>query len=369
MISADLVILVFYGLILIYSVIGFLSGFSLKAIIVEFRSFTSIFSVYFLTRSAFLHDASRGRLPRVFFYIGAVVIIFALIEPKIINLWTDIAPVGKYMVDVKGLVNLYYSVSGVPDNFFRNGVRRFVSTFGEPLFFGYFAVAYFYFCAFSNAKNKWNYLILACIVFVLIFSYVRGAILSLVIGIVLGKFLCLSNKIKILVGATSSVLLSVTFLVYISIDSYTIRLEGSNLGHYQGLVYGLESVYHRILGVGVGGAGTFAGAITNTSYSNTENAILNLWLQAGVFSVATLLLIFLLWSKHMQSERNKKFKQYYMMVSCSILAMSLISPQIWALKTGFYYAFLIGYLVSERQSISYANRRKISNKQKANIFC
>ena len=349
-IYADLLIAVFFLIIFIYSIIGFFF-YDFKSVVSEARSFISVFLVYFMMRS--VSDIYKiKRLMQILIITGTWVIFFAYIELGVLSFWSDIVPIGKYMVDVKGLENLYYSASGVPDNYYRNGNRRMVSVFGDPLFFGYFLFIYIlflslYYQIFLQGRLRF---LLVFSVFTLFLSYVRGPIVAY---IAMMMFQFFRRNVYVRIFSVVLVVAITPYVVYSSGDLYNSfmnNVAGSNLGHIEAFINGMLGIVESPLGVGVGGAGTLAGAYGGSVYGNTENTLLNLWLQGGFVSVLAFVSILISWLVYLYKDSSdyvgNVLKNTYIGFLFALAILMFISPQLWALRTGYYFFLFVGVIVS-----------------------
>ena len=105
---------------------------------VSMRSLVSLVLFYFWGRLSFFDLRQMRYLVRFVVGLQVVVALFGIYEWWFLpaSFWSDTVGAGTFMLDVKGLLANQNVVNGLPSNMFVFGIRRSISSYGDPLAMG-----------------------------------------------------------------------------------------------------------------------------------------------------------------------------------------------------------------------------------------
>src|SRR5215472_11470835 len=139
--AADKFALVYGILLVVYFafaplVLGATAPFFIR--LVSVRSLISFVLFYFWGRLTYLEIAELKSFIRFVLGLQIGVALFGLFEWTVLptSFWSETVGAGKFMLDVKGLLEGLNVVDGLPSNMFRFEIRRIISTYGDPLAMG-----------------------------------------------------------------------------------------------------------------------------------------------------------------------------------------------------------------------------------------
>src|SRR5882757_5847904 len=116
--------------------IGGTATFALRMI--SLRGVVSLALFYFWGRLSFL--TLRELRHFIYFVVGLQIVVasFGIYEWAFLpaSFWSDTVGVGTFMLDVKGLLENQNVRDGLPANMYQFGIRRLISSYGEPLGMG-----------------------------------------------------------------------------------------------------------------------------------------------------------------------------------------------------------------------------------------
>lgn len=231
-------------------------------------------------------------------YIGLFVLLglFGLFERLFlpVEFWSSVVGMGSYITDVKGILPDFHVENGVVANMFRFGIRRLVSTFGDPLSCGYALVlptllvsARLWVRDGSRpARGTRGRLMIALFILgaSLVLTINRGAILTVLTALLLLFSRGTKFRFVVIVGLALLALglwqPDVARMVY---ETVTLQ-EGSARTHFDHLVLGVPSLVslQYIFGLGLGRSGFWAQELYGTTVPGIgENAFFMLILQVG----------------------------------------------------------------------------------------
>lgn len=280
--------LMFFGLIVVYSVLSVSRGLSVSLV---FKSSATLLLPFMITFAAFEGVKSAKDFNRVFFILSGYAIltsIFSVWDSRNTDFWVYTVGMGDYLREVKGIVNGYNPATGLPWNF--NGFedkRRAAGLLAAPLANGFFIASVGMLVPFFYTGRLWplGLLIGAMCVLGLYLSETRGAYLLALIALVVIMFYTARSPRQLLgIAIGSIVALSLLWEKLKEIVWYSVNLfDGSTIGHVDALVknvMGLPGIL--LIGEGVGFAGSQASAQGEEIAGGGEGAIFSIAYQLGV---------------------------------------------------------------------------------------
>jgi hypothetical protein len=298
--AMDKFAIVYAGLLTFYLFCGpwFLGGtanFTLR--IISLRGVVSLVLFYFWGRLSFLtlHELRRF----LWFVVGlqTCVALFGIYEWLFLptSFWSNTIGVGTFMLDVKGLLENQNVVNGLPSNMFQFGIRRLMSTYGEPLAMGIASVFPLLVCiaaclynSFSQALRRFCLPMSVVIGVALLLTIGRESIGAAALGVL--ALLWFQGKMRhsmvpiVMVGA--ALLMLPQFWRYIA-DTISFR-DASAATHLRFLYSGWRQLPDMLIGKGLGEAGGWAFSLAGVQSDVGENSYFELMSQTGVLSVILL---------------------------------------------------------------------------------
>jgi hypothetical protein len=363
-----LAVLTFY-LCLGPQLIGSTVPFSIRAI--SMRALISLVLFYFWGRLSFLEFGELRKLLLFVLGLQVATAAFGSFEWALLptSFWSNTVGSGTFMLDVKGLLEGQNVIDGLPSNMFRFGVRRLISTYGDPLAMGIASVFPLLACAAvilqrkgtgsAESLRKWA-----------VWTGVIGAALLLTIGresigaAVLGIAILFwwSGKLKNIAVPVAVVAVALLFVpqvwTWVS-DTFTFR-EESAATHLNLIYAGWERVPEMVVGKGLGEAGGWAYSLAGVESEVGENSYFELMAQTGLLSVL-LLLGFLASFARLALWYGRKFPD--LIVSAGFIAaaahivarsvMAMFSPSLFGVipLASFFFFCGAGFTTMQRMGV------------------
>jgi hypothetical protein len=363
-----LAVLTFY-LCLGPQLIGSTVPFSIRAI--SMRALISLVLFYFWGRLSFLEFGELRKLLLFVLGLQVATAAFGIFEWALLptSFWSNTVGSGTFMLDVKGLLEGQNVIDGLPSNMFRFGVRRLISTYGDPLAMGIASVFPLLACAAvilqrkgtgsAESLRKWA-----------VWTGVIGAALLLTIGresigaAVLGIAILFwwSGKLKNIAVPVAVVAVALLFVpqvwTWVS-DTFTFR-EESAATHLNLIYAGWERVPEMVVGKGLGEAGGWAYSLAGVESEVGENSYFELMAQTGLLSVL-LLLGFLASFARLALWYGRKFPD--LIVSVGFIAaaahivarsvMAMFSPSLFGVipLASFFFFCGAGFTTMQRMGV------------------
>jgi len=215
------------------------------------------------------------------------------------SFWSDTVGAGTFMLDVKGLLENQNVVDGLPSNMFRFGIRRVISTYGDPLAMGIASVFPLLVCSawlarhrttISNKISSWKpWTATLVIAAALLLTIARESIGAALLGMVMA--LWWSEKSSRLIVPTIVILIVVSLLP--QVWGYAARTvtfqEASASTHLNFIRKGWNQLPVLLPGKGLGEAGGWAFSLAGVESEVGESSYFELMAQTGLVSVLLLL--------------------------------------------------------------------------------
>lgn len=334
--AAYITLLIFY-LVFAPSLLGSAASFELRMI--SLRSVISLALFYIWGRLSWLGTRELRHLIQFVVGLQVVVAIFGLCEWLFLpaSFWSDTVGIGVFMLDVKGLLEGQNVAGGLPSNMFQFGLRRAISTYGDPLALGLASVFPLLVCVALGLRRRagpatpfisyWTAggLIAAA----LLLTIGRESIGAAGLGIALlarwsGKFQRITLPI---LGLTVGLL----FLprVWTAVVSTITFHEGSAATHLEFLRSGWGQAPEMLLGKGLGEAGGWAFSLAGVQTEVGENSYFELMAQTGLLS-AVLLGGFLLTTARAAFRYSRKIPDPLISVAFLSAAAHIVSRSVFA---------------------------------------
>lgn len=301
---SDWFALAYIGLLSFYLLFaGWLPGtaasFSLR--LISLRSLVCLALFYLWGRLSRLTIRELRHLVVFIFALHVAVSLFGLVEWLFLptSFWSDTVGAGTFMLDIKGLLEGRNVVDGLPSNMFRFGIRRLISTYGDPLAMGIAGIFPLLIGATLLLRPKsagsspaaqlgwWTGA--AVMAAALLLTVGRESIGAAVLGVAL--LLWWTGKAWRVTVPLFAILLVVALWLpeigrYVA-DTITFR-ESSAATHLRFLQRGWEQLPDMVMGKGLGGAGGWAFSLAGVESDVGESSYFELMSQTGLFSVALL---------------------------------------------------------------------------------
>jgi hypothetical protein len=324
---------------------------------ISLRSLVSLGLFYFWGRLSFLTIRQlRGFLH---FLVGLQIAVAAFGIYEWIALpdtfWSDSIGVGTFMLDVKGLIDGQNVINGLPSNMFRLGVRRVISSYGDPLAMGIASVFPLLICLAWTLRNpksqlRWVWRAGAIVTGVaLLLTLGRESIGAAVVSYAL--LLWWAGKFRGYVSALGVLALILLMLPQIwSFGAQTLSFrEESSATHLNFLVEGWRQIPQMLVGKGLGEAGGWAYSLAGVHSDTGESSYFDLMAQTGLASVL-LLLGFLLSTAQRAFRESKKI--FDPLISVALFAstahllgrslMAVFSPSLFGVVPLASFFFFCG---------------------------
>lgn len=353
--AAYILLLVSY-LVFAPSVLGSTASFDLRMI--SLRSVISLALFYLWGRLCCLEIDELRRLVRFVVGLQVAVALFGLGEWLFLpaSFWSETVGIGTFMLDVKGLLEGQNVIGGLPSNMFHFGMRRVISTYGDPLAMGIASVFPLLLCIAwlcrkgprAGSSFLW-WLAAGLIAAALLLTVGRESIGAAVLGTALltwwsGR----SRRLAVPIVATVIALLLLP-QVWAYISATLTFQEGSAATHLRFLYSGWNQLPKMLLGKGLGEAGGWAFSLAGVQSEVGESSYFDLMAQTGVLSVI-LLLGFLLTTARAAFALAKKFPEP--LISATLLAvaahlvsrsaLAIFSPSLFGVVPLASFFFLCG---------------------------
>ncbi len=349
--------------------LGGSATFALRAI--SLRGLVSLVLFYFWGRLSFLDLGQLRRLARFIVGVQVIVALFGIFEWSFLptSFWSDTVGAGAFMLDVKGLLENQNVVNGLPSNLFVFGIRRSISSYGDPLAMGIASVFPFLVCVAWLLRNPRLARVTGSRVVWQLAAVVIATALLLTIGresmgaAALGVFALLAGRGKLWQTAATAVVLGAGFLCLPQLwgyvmDTVTFR-EASAATHLRFLYSGWEQIPGMLFGKGLGEAGGWAFSLAGVKSEVGENSYFELMSQTGVLS-AVLLLLFLLGLAKQGLEYSRKFPDplisaVFQAAAAHIFAralMGIFSPSLFGVipLASFFFFCGAGFTALQRSA-------------------
>jgi hypothetical protein len=289
-------LLALYGVLLALALISpWPLGVPFGARLVGFRTLAMPLCFFLIGRFWPADLEATRKIVTSYIVLSVVLSLFGLFERfgLPVEFWGSVVGMGSYITDVKGIAPDYHVENGVVANMFRFGIRRLVSTFGDPLSCGNALVlpvtlvwAYLWGPTASKRMGTRVHLMTALAILgsALVLTINRGAILTVLVAVplLLSRGTMVRYVLAIIVGLLLLTVWQpqVAQMVY---DTVTLQ-EGSARAHFDHLVLGAPSLLgiQYVLGLGLGRSGFWAQELYGTTVPGIgENAFFMLVLQIG----------------------------------------------------------------------------------------
>jgi hypothetical protein len=267
--------------------------------LISIRGLVSLVLFYFWGRLSFLDLRQFRRFARFLVGLQVVVALFGIYEWAFLpaSFWSDTVGAGTFMLDVKGLLNNQNVVHGLPSNMFVFGIRRAISSYGDPLAMGIASVFPFLVCLAWLLRNPhrptakriaWK-LATGVIAIALVLTIGRESIGAAALGAL--ALLYWQGRVRqtllVAVAVCAALLLLPQAWKYVA-DTVTFR-EASAATHLQFLYNGWKEIPSMLAGKGLGEAGGWAFSLAGVKSDVGENSYFELMSQTGLLSVIFLL--------------------------------------------------------------------------------
>lgn len=357
----DFSISMFVLLIVIYSIKG-LGTYSLFTVLMSARSYMLPVILIVIGRYVGRKHENLSKDVDKYIVLTSIIFISTVLFERIfisVDTWQNLNMVN-YNKIIKGIES--WSKNGLIVNFYSVGMRRAIGMMGDPLAVSYFSIPLFYYNLFSwvycderNYKRKKYFTLTALLVLIQLLTITRAVIVAEIIAVIFIQLfrLLIGKEIKVkksrlIVGYIITIILGAIAIVkYGKLIIATITLsDGSALTHHESFLRGFKNIINNIMGLGMGCGSLAAGAMGSENLQ-TEVAMFNLIIDAGIITFIVLCMIF----KYTYNNCtrilviNEKYKSLATTVIYSTVTYfitSFLSPQIWAIKSVILYWFLVG---------------------------
>jgi hypothetical protein len=349
------------------SLLGATAPFALRMI--SLRGLVMLALFYFWGRLSLLTIRELHRFIAYLIGLQFAVAAFGLFEWLFLptSFWSGTVGAGTFMLDVKGLLEGRNVVNGLPSNMFQFGIRRLISTYGDPLAMGIASVFPLLICVAWLARGRTaipahNYRIhlwtsIAVIGAALLLTIGRESIGTAVLGVVLllwwsGKL----SRMAIIVFGLALAMLLAPKIWSDAAATLTFR-EGSAATHLSLLESSWKKLPEMVWGMGLGEAGGWAFSLGGVDSGIGESSYFDLMAQTGMLS-AVLLIGFLLSSAKLGLEHCRRLgdpliASAFAAAAAHIVARSLLavfSPSLFAVipLASFFFFCGAGFTVMQR---------------------
>lgn len=331
---------------------------------ISLRSVVSLALFYFWGRLSFLTIRQLRGFLRFLVGLQVAVAGFGIFEWLALpdTFWSDTVGIGTFMLDVKGLLDGQNVINGLPSNMFRLGVRRLISSYGDPLAMGIAGVFPLLFCVawlLRNSKSgrRWIWQISAVAIGVaLLLTLGRESIGAAVVSCIL--LLWWAGKFRGYVSAVAVVALLLLMLPQIwSFGAQTLSFrEESSATHLNFLAEGWRQIPKMLVGKGLGEAGGWAYSLAGVQSDTGESSYFDLMAQTGLASVV--LLLGFLFSTARQAFRESR-KIFDPLITAALTAatahiigrslMAVFSPSLFGVVPLASFFFFCGVVFTTLQ--------------------
>lgn len=387
--TADKFALAYAGLLLLYVPLGptlLGSRATLVLRLISLRSLAALVLFYFWGRLSFLNLRELRRL--IWFVLGlqVAVALFGLYEWTFLpaSFWSDTVGLGPFMLDVKGLLAGQNVINGLPSNLYQFGVRRIISSYGDPLAMGIASVFPLLLCLALRFTERPQANAAGFRAWLWAATGVIGLALCLTIGresigaAGLGALLLLWWSGRYQRAVVPALVVFGVLMVVPQVSSYIAQTvsfrESSAATHLRFLKNGWKEAPTLILGKGLGEAGGWAFSLADVRTDIGESSYFDLMAQTGFLSVL-LLLGFLFSLARTALRQSRMFPDP--LISAAFLAaaahlvarsvMGVFSPSLFAVIPLASFFFLCGAALTAigrlRQNPHLAARRVLILRQ------
>jgi hypothetical protein len=300
--AADKFALAYTVLLIFYlfwgpSLLGGTAPFALRMI--SLRSLVSLTLFYFWGRFSFLHLRELRKLIWFIAALQTAVALFGIYEWLFLptSFWSDTIGAGTFMLDIKGLLEGQNVADGLPSNMFRFGVRRVISSYGDPLAMGIASVFPLLLCVGWLLRRRPRqraeggilcWIAVAVIAAALLLTLGRESIGAAGLGVAL--LIAWSGKAKRAVIPMTIVAAGLICLPQVwnyAAETVTFK-EASAATHLLFLRNGWQQIPSMLAGKGLGEAGGWAFSLAGVKSEVGENSYFEVMSQTGILSVALL---------------------------------------------------------------------------------
>lgn len=364
--GADKFALAYTGLLVVYvfagpALLGGQATWTMR--LISLRSTLTLVLFYFWGRLTFLTLRELRRF--LWFVLGlqVAVALFGMYEWFFLpsSFWRDTIGAGRFMLDVKGLLNGYNVIDDLPANMFHFGLRRAMSTYAEPLALGLASVFPLLLGLALVSRNRpraispgsrWLLWAATTVIAIgLLLTIGRESIAAAILGAL--ALLWWTGQLRRALAPALMVLvvLSLTPQVWHYVDQTITFKESSAAMHLNLLQSGWKQIPNLLLGKGLGEAGVWALSIAGAHPDTGENSYLELMEQTGILGVV-LLCGFLFTLARSALQRSRTFPDP--LISCALLAAAahilarsataVFSPSLFGVVPLASFFFLCGAL-------------------------
>jgi hypothetical protein len=265
---------------------------------VAFRTLAMPAMFFFMGRLFPADRVAADRLVKGTLLLFTGVAVFGFVERLLlpVEFWRSVIGIGAYITDVKGIAPDFHVEEGLVANMYRFGVRRMVSTFGDPLACGYALILPTVIAAVGlwqptsagrvvGRERLYVHICLGLLVSALVMTINRGAILTMLVGLSFAFFSGGRLRYLLIAAIAIAVLMIgnpwVANMVY---ETVTLQ-EGSARVHYEHLVQGVASLMAPsfIFGIGLGRSGFWAQELFGSTLAGIgENSFFMIVVQVGI---------------------------------------------------------------------------------------
>ena len=295
--SPDAWLLLYGGVLIVALLIPFSSDAPLGARAVAFRTLVMPAVFIFVGRHFPADSPLIRRIVQAYIAVCAGLAAFGLVERFVlpVDFWRSIVNMGQYITDVKGIAPDFHVEDGLVANMYRFGLRRLVSTFGDPLACGYaFILPTVVGATILLRSNEHDRLIARGRTFLvgsaallgvgLLMTINRGAILTVLLALGIIAIQRRSVRLVIVIGgAILALMIWQPDIRQLAMETLTMQ-EGSARSHYDHLVEGIGVLLTPayLFGLGLGRSGFWAQELFGTTVPGVgENAYFMMIVQIG----------------------------------------------------------------------------------------
>lgn len=297
-VAADHFALAYLGLIGSYLLFPALLGSEtpLSLRVISARGLLSPVLFYFWGRLSFLSLRELRRFVVFLVVLQATVAAFGILERFLLpdSFWSKTVGIGTFMLDVKGLLEGQNVTNGLPSNMFRMGLRRVISTYGDPLAMGIACVFPFLVCLAVLLPSRphsprWWHVMAGVIGAALMLTLGRESIGATACGgLLLLKWMGKLRSYLAVVTVSAALVFFLPQIWRVSAETVSFR-EGSAATHLEFLSTGWRQAPQMLLGKGLGEAGGWAFSLAGVRTDIGESSYFELMAQTGLASVLLLL--------------------------------------------------------------------------------
>ena len=358
-IASDGFAIAYVGLLTAYlffpGAVGSQASFSLR--LISLRSLLSLGLFYFWGRLCFFSIRQLRHFILFVVVLQTGVAAVGVFERFALRdaFWSDTVGIGSFMIDVKGLLEGQNVINGLPSNMFRMGLRRTISTYGDPLAMGIASVFPFLLCVTSmlhspRSRHRLAWQAMAILIgTALVLTLGRESIGAAVVGVLL--LLVWGGRVR---GYAVAILFSgLLLLVLPQLWSFTAQTlsfrEESAATHLNFLAAGWREAPQMLRGKGLGEAGGWAYSLAGVRTDTGESSYFDLMAQTGLASVLLLLGFLLTTARHAFQEarifKDEMLSAALLAAAAHILCRSLLavfSPSLFGVVPLASFFFFCG---------------------------